>query len=248
MPPRSRRLPPMSGVTIFPVDRLELVFATRPWTYAEEKRGEIDAFFAALQRKAPAVWNGRVLLLHRQGVSGGVFSGGYLETDYASFAAWRAWGRPPAGVHDCFGAAAVTAADGGVLLGVMSENTAQAGRVYFPCGTPDPADIVDGRVDLDLSVARELREETGLEVADFAAAPGWTTVVDGALIMQVKVLRSADDAQTLRARALVHLARERQPELADIRIVRSPADFDATMPRFVTAFLSHHFAGAVHET
>jgi 8-oxo-dGTP pyrophosphatase MutT (NUDIX family) len=238
----------MSGITIFPVDRLELVFAPRAWVYATEKRVEIDAFFAALQRQAPAVWNGRVLLLHRQSMNAGVFRGDYLETDYASFSAWRAWGRPPAGVQDCFGAAAVIAADGGVLLGVMNENTAQAGRVYFPCGTPDPADVIDGRVDLDRSVARELEEETGLKAADFTAAPGWTAVVDGALIMQVKILRGTDDAETLRAHALAHLARERQPELAGIRIARSPADFDAAMPRFVTAFLTHHFSGAVHET
>ena len=40
---------------------------------------------------------------------------------------------------------------------------------------------------------------------------------------------------------LAHLERERQPELSDIRIVRGPADFDAAMPRFVTAFLAQHF-------
>ena len=32
--------------------------------------------------------------------------------------------------------------------------------------------------------------------------------------------------RTLRARILEHLAREREPELADIRIVRGPADLD----------------------
>lgn len=228
---------------LFPVDRLELTFQPQPWPYAAEKRGEIDAFFAALQRKVPAVWNGRVLLLHRQQVAGGVFRGAYLETDYASFAAWRAWGRPPAGVHDCFAAAAVVGGDGGVLLGVMGEGTAQAGRAYFPCGTPDPDDIVEGRVDLDLSAARELREETGLETSEFAAAPGWTTVVDGAVIMHVKVLRSADDAETLRARALAHIAREQRPELAGMRIVRGMGDVDAAVPPFVTAFLAQHFRG-----
>jgi 8-oxo-dGTP pyrophosphatase MutT (NUDIX family) len=238
----------MNGVTIFPVDRLELVFAPRFWAYADEKRGEIDDFFAALRRKAPAVWNGRVLLLHRHALSAGVFRGEYLEIDYASFAFWRSLGRPAAGVQDCFGAAAIVAADGGVLLGVMNENTAQAGRVYFPCGTPDPADIVDGRVDLDLSVARELREETGLEVADFAAAPGWTAVVDGNLVMQVKILRSSENAEALRARIMRHLAAETQPELADIRIVRNRDDFDTAIPSFFTAFLAHYFSGAIHET
>jgi hypothetical protein len=228
--------------SLFQVDRLELAFEPRPWPFADERRGEIDAFFADLKRKVPAVWNGRVLLLHRQSVSGGVFRGGYLETDYASFAAWRAWGRPHAGVHDCFGAGAIVAADGAVLLGVMSEHTANAGRIYFPCGTPDPGDIVGGRVDLDLSVQRELREETGLDVAEFTADPGWTTVADGASIAQIKTLRSAEDAQILRTRMLAHMAHEQRPELADIRIVRGVGDFEPAMPRFVTAFLSAHFA------
>ena len=143
---------------------------------------------------------------------------------------------------DCFGAAAIVAADGAFLLGVMGAHTFNAGRSYFPCGTPDPDDIVAGQVDLDVSVRRELKEETGLDITEFAAEPGWTTVFDLPLIAHIKVLRSRDSAEALRARVLGHLARERQPELADIRIVRGPADFDPTMPRFVTTFLAQRFA------
>jgi len=230
------------AVSVVHIDRLELTVAPKPWAFAAERRTKIDAWFAEQRREKPGLWNGRVLLLHEYALANGVFRGRYLETDFASFAAWRHWGRPAAAVHDCFGAAAIFAADGAFLLGVMGRHTANAGRIYFPCGIPDPSDVIDGRVDLDFSVRRELKEETGLDLAEFAAEPGWTTVFDNSLIANIKVLRSRDGADALRARVRDHLASERQPELADIRIVRSQADFDPAMPRFVTAFLARRFA------
>jgi 8-oxo-dGTP pyrophosphatase MutT (NUDIX family) len=233
----------MSVLAIFPVERLELSLAPQPWPFAVAKRTEIDDFFIALRRDKPDLWNGRVLLLHRRRLRDGVFGGDFLQTDYAGFAAWRAWGSPPAGVFDCFGAAAVKTRDGGFLLGRMGAHTFNAGRIYFPCGTPDPDDIVDGKVDLDFSLRRELKEETGLDAATLDAEPGWTMVADGALIVLIKLMRSNEDAETLRARVLAHLARERQPELAGIHIVRGPADFDTAMPRYVTAFLTRQFGG-----
>lgn len=180
----------MQAPSVFHVDRLELSFAPKPWAFAVERRAEIDAYFSALRREKPHVWNGRVLLMHDRSVENGVLHGQYLETDYASFSAWCHWNRPAAGVGDCFSAAAILSADGAFLLGVMGPHTFNGGRIYFPCGTPDPAVIVDGKVDLDLSLRRELKEETGLDMTGFEPEPGWTMSVDGALIAQVKVLRS----------------------------------------------------------
>ena len=226
---------------VFHVDSLDLDFKQKPWEYAVERAAEIKTYFADRQRQTPALWNGAVLLLHRQVLSGGIFHGEFLQTDFASFTAWHTWGMPEAGVRDCFAAAAMISADGAFLLGVMGGHTFNSGRIYFPCGTPDLSDIKDGKVDFEFSVARELKEETGLDIAEFAAEPGWTTVVDGGLIGQIKLLRSAQSATDLRARILKHLASEAQPELADIRIVRSPADFDPKMPDFVTAVMVERF-------
>lgn len=226
---------------LFRVAALDLVFAPKPWPFAEDNRAAIDAFFADLKRQKPALWNGRVLLMHRHVVSEGVFRGEYLETDFASFIAWRRWGSPPAGVRDCFGAAALVSSDGAALLGQMGEHTANAGKIYFPCGTPDPSDIIDGRVDLGWSIERELKEETGIDIGELEIDAGWTTVVDGPLIVQIRTVHSRQPAERLRERMLAYLAGEEQPELSDIRIVRSSADFDPAMPRFVTAFLEAFF-------
>ena len=90
------------------------------------------------------------------------FSGAYFETDYANYVAWRDWGHPGERVENCFSMAALRGADGAFLLGEMAPHTMNAGKIYFPAGTPDPADIFDGKVDLDGSARRELLEETGL--------------------------------------------------------------------------------------
>ena len=200
---------PIGVPSVFHLDRLDLSFVPKPWAWAEKRRAEIDALFADMRRKKPALWNGRVLLMHRQVIEHGVLRGEFIETDYASFVAWKHQGRPQAEVRDCFSAAAIQSSDGAFLLGVMGAHTFNAGRAYFPCGTPDPDDIVGGKVDFEHSVRRELLEETGLAMDDFTLEPGWTMVVDGSLIGQIKVLRARECRQgPARADSGVSRARE----------------------------------------
>ncbi len=233
---------PIGVPSVFHVDRLDLSFVPKPWVWAEKHRAEIDALFADMRRRKPALWNGRVLLMHRQVIERGVLRGEFIETDYASFVAWKHQGQPHAEVRDCFSAAAIQSSDGAFLLGVMGAHTFNAGEVYFPCGTPDPNDIVGGKVDSLETGRRELLEETGLAMDDFSLEPGWTMVVDGSLIGQIKVLHARESAKALHARILAFLARQKGPELADIRVVYGPGDFDRAMPRYVTAFLASRFA------
>lgn len=237
----------MSEITIVPIERLELAYAPRPWPFASERRAEIDAYFAALQRSNPALWNGRVLMLYEHAIRGTVFHGAYLETDFASMLAWRHWDSPDQRVKNCFAMGALRGSDGAFVLGVMGAHTANPGRIYFPAGLPDLSDVVGEQVDLVHNVMREVGEETGLAPGDVEAGQGWITVLAGPRIAQVKMLRVRETAAALRARILVHLASEAQPELADVRIVRGPADFDPMMPPFVTAFLTHVWSRASEE-
>jgi hypothetical protein len=230
------------------VRRLELAFAPRPWPFAEQRRNEIARHFELLRERKPAVWNGRILLLYEHAIVGDTFRGSYFETDYASFVAWRDWGFPDAAVKNCFSLGALRASDGGFLLGVMNAQTLNAGKIYFPAGTPDPGDIVGGMVDLAGSIWREMAEETGLAPDAYQAEEGWTCVFAKTYIAQIKVLHVRETASALRQRILDHLAREAEPELADIRIVRGPADFDPMMPSFVPTFLNHVWSQAPGST
>jgi 8-oxo-dGTP pyrophosphatase MutT (NUDIX family) len=229
----------MTEVSVVSIERLELAFAPRRWPFADSRRDEIAAYFDRLSRDNAALFNGAVLIMHQHLVADSVLQGQYLQTNYASFLAWRDWGFPDTSVRNCFALGAVRGSDGGFLLGVMGGHTSNPGRIYFPGGTPDPSDIVDGCVDLEGSMSRELKEETGLAAEEYSVEPGWTLVVDEARLALIKLIQADVPAALLRERALRHLAREARPELADIQIVSRAEDVTPLIPRFATAFLRH---------
>lgn len=231
----------MTATRILALQRAQFSLTSWDWPFARQRRGEIDAHFAARQARTPELWNGPVLLLRSFAFEGNVLQGAFFQTDFASLLAWRDWDFPDAGAVNCFAMGAIRSTDGAYLLGVMGQHTSTAGRVYFPAGTPDPEDIVGATVDLDRGVIREVTEETGLTSDDVAIEPGWTAVVIGPRIALIKRLASPLTAVKLRSRVLAHLEREAQPELSDIRMIASRSDFDSTMPPFVTAFLAHEW-------
>lgn len=222
------------------VTTLDLRIEDFAWPFARARRGEIDAHFGEKQREKPNLWNGRVLLARNATFEGERLSASYFETDFASFLAWRDWGFPDDAVFNGFGMGALRCADGAFIMGEMAPHTANAGRVYFPAGTPDPDDIVGGHLDIAGSVFREIEEETGLTPADYRAAAHWDCVVTGAAIAMIRLLNADIPGEAMRSRIEANLARQGKPELCAIHLVRQGRDLTAQMPRFVTAFLAQH--------
>ncbi|MGA7805703.1 NUDIX hydrolase [Bradyrhizobium sp.] len=229
------------GAVIHRITTLELKFEPWDWPFAQALRGEIDAHFADLKRKRPELWNGRILLARHPDFTGARFLASYFETDFASMLAWRDWGFPDRAVFNGFGMGALRCADGAFVLGEMGSHTANAGRIYFPAGTPDLNDIAGDEVDIAGSIGRELEEETGLAPEDYHPAAHWDCVVTGQSIAMFKILQSGMSGEAMRARIEANLARQAQPELAAIHLVRGLGDLSAHMPRFVTAFVEHQF-------
>lgn len=229
----------MDELAIHRVTRLDLTVRPWRWPFAAERHDEIDAHFAALRVKMPALWNGRILLGRGPVFEDVCFRADYFETDFANFIAWRDWRFPDASVFNGFGMGALRGNDGVFVLGEMAAHTANAGRIYFPCGTPDPADIRNGKVDLDHSIRRELLEETGLDVAELEADPGWIVVEEQARLVAYRTMRAQESGEALRQKVEGYLARQDDSELAAVRLVRNATDLVPAMPDYVQVFLRH---------
>jgi 8-oxo-dGTP pyrophosphatase MutT (NUDIX family) len=238
----------VSAARILEIAELDLTLAADVWPFAAAEAERIEAHWRARQAALPRLFNGRVLLLGRHALErrrdgAQILRGSYFETDYAAFLAWRDFGFPDASVCNAFSMAALVGADGAFLLGEMAAHTANAGAIYFPAGTPDPSDVVGGRVELGASASRELQEETGVTPGEVVVSPTWTVVYAPPRIACMKVMRLAEPAEAVKRRIEAFLGREAHPELAAMHIVRSRGDIDARRsPRFVVDFLEFAFA------
>jgi 8-oxo-dGTP pyrophosphatase MutT (NUDIX family) len=232
----------MTSPIIHRVTTLDLSVRPEPWPFAETRKAEIAAHFSEKQRERPQIWNGRVLLGRDPVVSGAHFAATYFETDFASFLAWRDWGFPDKAVFNGFGMGALRASDGAFVMGEMAQHTANAGRIYFPSGTPDLDDVADGVLDIPGSVVRELEEETGLTADDYRAAEDWHCVVAGPAVALIRILELDMRGEDARARIEANLAAQTDPELSAIHLIRGTGDLTPAMPRFVAAFIEQQFS------
>ncbi len=232
---------------IVEVAELDFAYEHARWAFAETGAADIALHWAKLRRRKPALYNGRVLILGRRELiprpDGELrLTGAFFETDYADYVAWRAFGHPGEPVDNCFAMAALQGAEGAFLLGEMAPHTYSAGQIYFPAGTPDPADVFDGKVDLDASARRELFEETGVKAEEAAIRPSWTVVFAPWRIACMKRMTLGVAADEAKARIDAFLARDPHTEFTRMHVVRSPDDIDgARMPPFVAAYLRQAF-------
>ncbi len=233
----------MTEVLVRPLDGVEAHVEPVDWPFARERKDEIAAHWLELSTGNPAMFNGTVLLQHRWRIEGGVYRAAYTPVDYASFVAWIRFGQPGAPRRNGFGMGALRSADGAFVLGVMADHTVNAGKIYFPAGTPDLDDVTsDGRVDLAGSLSRELFEETALRPDEVEIEDRWTLVSEGyrdAFMKPARLVYGADEARRIMRERLSETDRE----LADIHLVRRPSDIiEARTPVFAAAYMRAIFA------
>lgn len=233
----------MSEPFVYDIHRLEARVDPAPWGWAQENSTLIAAHWQKVGAGRTGFYDGRVLLRRARQRADDTLRLTYMEADFSAFMAARDLGWPGDGSGNAFAMAALETADGAFILGEMAGHTANAGRIYFPAGTPDRGDIVaGGLVDLAGSALRELEEETGLTPGDVEVG-GWTVVEYGWRIALMRAMRSSLPAEALCERIAAFLAQDARPELARMHIVRGPQDLeDPRIAAETRAYIARRFS------
>jgi 8-oxo-dGTP pyrophosphatase MutT (NUDIX family) len=203
------------------------------WPWAEANAGAIRRHWSAAVASNPALYDGRVLIAVRAEMRDGVLCSDHTEIPFSALHYWRSLSFPDADAFNLFGAAVVVTADRGVLLGRMGPGTANASFVYFPAGTPDRDDIVGDRLDVEGSILRELREETGLGADDLIASGERWAVRDAGILCCARRYDTPLTASEVEARVAAHIAADPHHELDLAIVVRRACE---PVPGTLTAY------------
>ncbi len=208
------------------------------WPWANKNAEAIAAHWQKAKAEKPDLFDGEVLVATEVGIEQSRLVSSHTVTRYSALTYWKSLGFTYAGAFNLFGAGVVVTSDGAVLLGRMADHTANAGYSYFPCGTPDTGDIVDGKLDVEGSILREMEEETGLGAAHLHPSEQRWISWDGPLFCCARRLDTpltAVEASTLAAQ---HLAVQARPELAQIVFVKKLGDLEGLkVPAYAEALL-----------
>lgn len=227
------------SIRIVPVTGLDLRHEAGGWEFAAREHDRIAAHWEGLVARNPALWNGDMLMAFDPVMAKGRLSLRLRTAAYSSFVAWRDWGFADLSAWNCFGTPVVASADGAIVYGVMAAHTLNAGLAYPPSGSLEPRDVrPDGIVDIEGSMALELEEETGLDLAAGRCEGQWA-VFEARRLSVTRLVRFDLPAAELLARIEYHLSGQRNPELAAVVALRSPGDLERPMPPYARALARH---------
>ena len=209
------------------------------WPWAEANAEAISEHWTRAKAAKPALFDGQVVIAKRIEIATSVLVSSHIPVPYSALLYWQSLGFPDAEAFNLFGAGVVVTRDGAVLLGRMAAHTANAGRVYFPCGTPDLDDVVDGRLDIEGSITRELEEETGLGAAHLTPTDQRWIVWDGGLFGCTRRYETHLSASEVAAICTAHIAADPKSELDEVCLVRSPDELDErAAPAYAVALVA----------
>lgn len=209
--PEDMQIFPVTEVTVRVLD------APHPFDLAERERAAEN--WAREIAANPALYDGRMVLQHRISILDGRIESQAHVVPFSTFLWWRRNRDRNVAMH-LFALPVMMSSDGAVIAIRMAQHTANPGRVYCAAGSLDAEDVVDGVCDLDGNMAREVMEETGIDLARAEAGPFHALHTQSAVTL-FRTYRMPETADVLLEQIGQHIAGDPEPEADQVLAIRS---------------------------
>lgn len=226
--------------TVYEIDRVDVRVLPGSLDYAQANREAIAENWQRECQANPTLFDGEIYLAPLAKLEGRFFSAEFYRTSFATLMYWRK-DRERVRPWHIFGVGIIVSAEGHLMAARMGAHNAVAGRVYFPAGSIDDNDIVDGRADYEANMVREVFEETGISLGN-AKAEAKTHLVsaDGSIALFRRYYFDLSTAELLK-RIEANLAAQAEPELSAIIPIKQAGAMGEATPSYVRAFSDWHF-------
>lgn len=226
--------------TIHEIDRVDVQILPGPLDYAQANKAAIAENWQGECQANPTLFDGEIYLAPEARLEGRSFTAGFHRTSFATLMYWRKDMQSVRPWH-IFGVGVIVSAEGHLMAARMSSHNAVAGRVYFPAGSIDDNDVVDGHVDYEANMAREVFEETGIKLDDAKVeAKTHLVTADGSVALFRRYYFDLSTAELLK-KIEGNLALQAEPELSEIIPVMHAGALGPATPSYVRAFADWHF-------
>ncbi len=226
---------------IVPVDEIDVRLDPAPHPF---ERANLPAIAENWRREVaakPALFDGTIALLSELGYADGRLSGRCHAVRYSTFLYWRR-DRVATAAH-AFAHPMLVSRDNALVAIRMGAHTVNAGRVYFAAGSFEPEDFPDGQVDAHGNMVREVREETGLDIAAVRRGARHHALATerGTVIFRRYFLDEPADRIASRIRAFI--AGESEPEIEGPVVIRDASELPAGLMPHMPQLIDWHFSG-----
>lgn len=209
-----------AGRQIFPVKEVRLRVLDGAHPFHLENREAAESNWRSEIAANPALFDGRMVFQYRLSLREEVVAGEGYVVPYSTYLWWRRQPTGEGGYH-VFCLPVIASADGAVIAVRMADHTANAGQVYCAAGSLDPSDIVDGHCDLAGNMAREVREETGLDLAQAETDGRFFASYARRRLTIVRLYRFDLAAAEILKRITAHMEVDEEKEIAGAVAIRS---------------------------
>lgn len=225
---------------------IHLAIRAAPLAFSPATTDAIAAYWVERSAGNPALFNGSAFLFDHFAIDpdAGTLAAKGAPTDFATFLYWRHH-RDDLPLSHAFPVGALVTADDKLIIGRMSQHTANAGKVYPPAGSFDANDLIpdaDGGGTLDpiANIAREIGEEIGLDIGRLTAEPGWLLLPSSPRAYAfIKIFRMTETSADVGPDLRRHIAEDPHQELEDVLFVDFATRFE---PETVSPYVNHLLA------